>query len=447
MMKKIILYILIIALSSCQEDFLAIKPAKALLVPTTLTDFQALLDDAATMNTTPSVNWVATDDFVTTDVAWQGFITPDERNSYIWAADIFEGSISVDWNKPYIQILNANIVLDGLKTFKGTNLEQQSAKEIEGSALFYRALAFYELLQKFAAPYQPANAATQNGIPIRTSSDINIRLGRGTLQQSYDQVIRDLETAAPKLPASSLIKNRPVKPAALALLARTYLTISNYEQALFYAEEALKLKSNLMDYNLGSPNVDPAGNAEVIYNCGNLTWSFINSLLSGAPAELYNQYAADDLRKQLYYVVRPNNIFVYRNLNAVSNGRFSGLATDELYLIKAECGARLNKPDYGLDALNALMIKRWAKDKFTPFTASDAKAALKIILTERRKELVNRGTRWTDLRRLNQEPEFAVTLNRTLKGVSYALPPNDARYTYPIPQNEINASGIEQNQR
>ncbi|RZL06224.1 MAG: RagB/SusD family nutrient uptake outer membrane protein, partial [Pedobacter sp.] len=438
-MKKYLLFYLVLLTSSCQDDFLAIKPAKSLLVPTTLADFQALLDDATTMNTNHSVNWVATDDFVTTDAAWQGFRTPEERNSYIWTKDIFEGGTSADWNKPYLQVLNANIVLDGLKTFKGSINEQQKAREIEGSALFYRAMAFYNLLQKFAVPYNSVDAGLQKGIPIRVLSDINSSIGRGTLQESYDQVILDLEMATSRLPASTNTKTRPAKAAGLALLARVYLTISNYEKALFYAEECLKLNHTLLDYNLNSPNVDVAGNAEVIYNCGNSNWSFINSTLSGAPADLYALYQLDDLRRQYYFIVRPNNIFVYRQMNAQNVGRFSGLATDEVYLTKAECQARLKISNYGLDALNELMIKRWRKDEFMPFSADNAETALKLILTERRKELVNRGTRWTDLRRLNLDSNFAVTIKRNLKGQEYVLLPNDVLYTYPIPQNEINA--------
>lgn len=60
----------------------------------------------------------------------------------------------------------------------------------------------------------------------------------------------------------------------------------------------------------------------------------------------------------------------------------------------------------------------------------------KIIL-ERRKELVFRGLRWTDLRRLNKETEFAITLRRTVKGMEYVLPPNDPRYTQQIPFSVI----------
>jgi hypothetical protein len=84
---------------------------------------------------------------------------------------------------------------------------------------------------------------------------------------------------------------------------------------------------------------------------------------------------------------------------------------------------------------------------FVPITADNETKALKIILEERRKELVTRGLRWSDLRRLNMDPRFQVTLERTYNGEIYQLLPDDKRYTFPIPQDEIDRSGLEQNDR
>jgi len=80
-------------------------------------------------------------------------------------------------------------------------------------------------------------------------------------------------------------------------------------------------------------------------------------------------------------------------------------------------------------------------------TASSANDALVKVLTERRKELLMRGTRWTDLRRLNKDTQFAKTLSRTVVGATHTLPPNDPRYTLLIPQEVITNSALEQNNR
>src|SRR5690606_15551644 len=76
---------------------------------------------------------------------------------------------------------------------------------------------------------------------------------------------------------------------------------------------------------------------------------------------------------------------------------------------------------------------------------------LKDILAERRRELMFRGLRWTDLRRLNQDSEHAATVRHKLRdGVDeqvFTLIPNDLRYIYLIPQQVIDISGMTQNRR
>ena len=69
-------------------------------------------------------------------------------------------------------------------------------------------------------------------------------------------------------------------------------------------------------------------------------------------------------------------------------------------------------------------------------------------LIERRKELLYRGLRWTDLRRLNKETGRQTLLQRTIAGQSYSLPASDPRYTLLIPDNVISFNpGMHQNPR
>jgi hypothetical protein len=100
-----------------------------------------------------------------------------------------------------------------------------------------------------------------------------------------------------------------------------------------------------------------------------------------------------------------------------------------------------------MNDLNTLLMTRWKTGTFVPYQAANADDALQQILTERKKELLFRGTRWADLRRLNKDSKFAMTLTRIINGVTYTLPPNDPRYAMPIPDNEISLSGIPQNAR
>ena len=161
---------------------------------------------------------------------------------------------------------------------------------------------------------------------------------------------------------------------------------------------------------------------------------------------LYKTYNTNDLRLQLFFKVS-SGVNTYKGSYGGSSTFFNGLTTDELYLIRAECYARLNNKDAALSDLNALLVKRWKTGTFVPYTAASADEALKVILHERRKELIYRGLRWMDLRRLNQDSRFAAILQRNLNGIIYTLPPNDPKYVLPIPDLVIQLSGIEQNAR
>ncbi len=96
--------------------------------------------------------------------------------------------------------------------------------------------------------------------------------------------------------------------------------------------------------------------------------------------------------------------------------------------------------------LNTLLIKRWAAGTFIPVTADNVEEALSIILAERRKELVFRGRRWLDIKRLNKEGKNIV-LMRNIHGKTYTILPNDLRYALAIPETVIQLSGMQQNPR
>jgi len=78
--------------------------------------------------------------------------------------------------------------------------------------------------------------------------------------------------------------------------------------------------------------------------------------------------------------------------------------------------------------------------------SASTQGVLQLIIEERKKELVFRGLRFTDLRRLNKE-DAGITLNRIVNGREYKLLPNSLRYTLPIPDDAIAGSQIVQNPR
>lgn len=431
-------------LSGCDKSFLDEKQSASLLVPTKLSEFQSLLDNTSLMNKSPGLQLLGGDELSPADNGFAAY-KPEEKNCYVWAKDIFGGNPSSDWSIPYQIILVANVVLDGMK---GTSVvaSEPGMGNVEGQALFFRALGYFYLSQKFATGYS-GNAGTDPGVPINVSSDVNLRPGRGTVAQLYGQMVDDLKKSSEKLSVESLTTGRPNRAAAFALLSRIYLLMGDYGSSLLYADECLKLRSKLYDFN-STPYLTPKGNVEVLFNSGMLSYTFWNSTLNFADQQLYNSYADDDLRKTYYFIARTGGRFSGRGLIYSSNiGLFTGLALDEVYFNRAECLVRENRVDEGIKALNDVLLTRWKTGKYIAISATDQNDALKKILLERKKELIMRGLRWGDLKRLNLKVETATILTKKVNGVDYSLLPNSPLYVFPIPDQEIVLAGIEQNLR
>lgn len=438
-----------ILLCSC-ESYLDVKPDKALVVPTTLEDFQALLDnDRQMLNQDLALQFMGADNHYLPDGTWRSLFNNVERNAYIWAPDIFEGEPGYDWNLAYEQVFIANVVLDGLGEVEVTDANRAQWEQLRGSALFFRSYAFYNLLQLFAEPYDPATAAQHPGIPLRLTSNINAPVSRAGLQECYDEVLSSLQEATALLPESSGYKTRPDRAAAHGFLARVHLAMQGYGQALQHADAYMALHNGLMDYNgLDTAAVLPFEqfNGEVSFHSVMTSFAIVRS--SFVDPGLYAQYAEEDLRKHLFFEEGTDGSIVFKGTySGQGNFFFSGIATDEVYLIRAECKVRLGDVSGALGDLNTLLETRWQTGTYEPVAVPNAEGALEVVLRERRKELLFRGLRWADLRRLNQEPDYAQTLERTVDGEAYSLPPNDPRYVYPIPPLEVEVSGIGQNPR
>jgi hypothetical protein len=454
-MKKIIVltgWILLLTACNKQDEWLNIKSNKGDIIPATLQNFQAILDNDTYMNDYyPGMPLVSADNYYVNYANWIATANYG-RNVYVWAQDVYQGNVIIsDWNNPYANVEYANIVLEGLEKIERTNQNLLYWDNLRGAALFYRAYAFYNLVNEFAKPYSATTAATDLGIPLRLSADINVKSVRASVEDVYKQIIGDLNQAVDLLPVSPQYQSRPGKTAAEALLAKIYLTMEDYANAGVYADKALNRVSNLIDFNslaLGATKPFPVfpNNPEIIFYATNSIFSLaiINGLMDST---LLKSYAANDLRKTAFYATGASGT-TFKGQYSGSFGPFGGLATNELFLIRAEINARLGKTAAAMQDLNTLLIKRWKTGTFLPYTALTPDDALSQVLIERRKELPFTGTiRWDDLRRLNKDPRFAKTLTRNLNGQTYTLPASDPRYVLPIPETEIRLSGIQQNPR
>ncbi|MFC4875078.1 RagB/SusD family nutrient uptake outer membrane protein [Negadavirga shengliensis] len=449
--KKSLLGFLLVAtvLATACEEFLDPRPDQSLLVPETLDDLQALLDNTQVFNYQPGLTSLATDELWVPESVLSGLINPVEAATYTWAADPYQGGFTGSWSLPYEQIFYANVVLEALENIADNNGER--FRRIKGTAHFFRAYAYYQLLQEFAPPF-PIDGNFENllGVVIKDVADINEPLKRAGLKDGYDYLAADLEKALALLPEQVTPQARPARTAALGLKARFGLTTFQYGQALQAAEEALSIYGDGIDFN----DLDPAlpnpfvrFNAETINYTLVQSYSFMGTNLALVDTLLYRSYAGNDLRKEVLF---SENAAGYHHFTGRLSGTpqfFGGFTVGELKLVAAESAARLGDPQKALEHLNSLLSRRYEKESWVPVEEKEPSKLLEIILAERRKELIGRGLRWIDLRRLNQEQEHAITLRRVIGGTEHLLPPNSLKYTFPLPDEEIQLTGLTQNPR
>ncbi|GEP97606.1 membrane protein [Chitinophaga cymbidii] len=410
------------------------------------------------MNITNPLPQLSADEYYIRDEqTYQALGSLTEKNAYLWAEDVYGGETNFQgWNVPYSAIFYANNVLEGLDKMNRDLVDKNEWSEIYGSALFYRSYAYFDLVRNFSPAYDPASAGIHPGVPLKLKAAIDEVKQRATVQETYDQLIGDLQLASTLLshvnrPMTNL--NRPSRPATFALFARIYLDMGQYKLAELYADSTLTTYDRLIDYRSVDPhNINPFANlnSEIIFFSsqaavyGFTTFPGLNNLQAIVDTNLIALYEAADLRLPIFYAEKsPREFYIKKGYSPAYP--FTGLATDEVFLIKAECAIRNGDVSGGIKALNRLLENRYDAS-FEPLAITDPAEALGRVLQERRKELVWRSLRWQDLKRLNREGRN-ITIQRELNAQTYVLPSNDPRYVFPIPADEIALSGIQQNKR
>jgi len=436
--------------TSC-KDYLDYKPNIKMAIPTTLGDAELLLNNYSDMNMGyPNQGEISSDDYFLNYDNWLSISEIDHRNLYCWNNEMLTNAMP--WQNAYKVVYIANQVIQLLDRLDPT-VNTVKWKQLHAAAHFFRAFAFHQLLSTYTLAFKKETASMELGIPIRLTPNIDESVQRSSLAESYEQVLSDLRVSANNLPKVAAGTSMPNKAAAYATLARVYLDMQYYDQAQQYADSALSENDFLLDYNTIDVHADlpfPRFGKEVLFPAISSFSEAFGEYYCFTDTMLYTSYHSDDLRKVLFFKNSPTDP-TYMTFKGSYNNSFGspfiGLTTAELYLIRAECAARNNQLDIANTAINTLLVKRWAKERYTPLNEKDPDKMLTLVLNERRKELVFRGLRWSDLKRLNIDPKYQKTLTRNLNGLQYQLQPNSLSYGILLPLSAVNFGGLTQNKR
>ena len=450
-------------LTGC-NDFLDIKP-KGEKIPKTVTDYETLLNYESVQKVSDTYPTYLTDDVYLPDVA-QGTATPglnsvDQSiiNLYLFKKDVFgEAQDDGFWFASYNRIYYYNTVIDNIMDAEGPSEQQKHS--IRAEALISRALEYLYLVNGYAKHYDVRTADTDPGVPLILDEDISKKdLVRASVKDVYAQIQSDLQAALPNLPAQPKGNAfRASKAAGYGILAKMYLYMGNYAEALKAANAVLEMNNSLLDLkkyavvkvqsSIGRTNVpQDIDNPENIYIKFAPYVYGLSSKVFGSD-ELISLFSEDDMRLQVYFTKNFRNIPTDKYVWAPYLRANLAVSSPEIYLIAAECEAREGSIERAIALINKLRDNRIKNN--TDIVATDRNDALQKVLEERRRELAMSGmVRYIDLKRLNQESQFAKTVTHVTGEGTFSLEPNSPLYVLPIPAKvmRFNKNSMKQNER
>lgn len=388
------------------------------------------------------------------------------------------------WAGHYGAIKNYNIAIANCEKVTDEELKPY-ADVLKGIASFCRASSYLTLTRVFGNDYNPETASTDLSVPLVLEFDINAKPARATVQQVYDQVLSDLETAENLLAEieGTPRSQTPTVDAVRALMARYYLDIEEYETAAELAEEVIEseagyaLSKNANE--MAAEYTNDSGSEPIMQlyaslsegAVGNTIFTLVGKDLYGKffgsyyipTAQLIEAYDRSDLRYSTWfstrYPVKQNGtnhtgVTVFAKYIDNPNLRSGSIETgahaaktlmiSEMYLIAAEAYAMADRPNKAKTVLNDLQKARGAA-----VTAGD----MASIMKEWYKETVGEGfrmfciKRWGDTEYADiidgylqdRDPQSAAS-TIVMSGAAYtdrALPVGSYQYVWPVPSYEI----------
>lgn len=459
MKHTIYIFCLALLVFSCdREEYLDIQP-KGQVIPSKINDYRLLLDQTEVFGNAQGLQVIspgfvdsasntelASDDVMITDNLISFYPEGDVgTNTFTWNDNIYTpAQEDPDWSTLYGQIYVANIVIEEILNTTDGTLDEQMALKAE--ALAHRAFAYFYLVNLYGKHYNPATADTDLGVPLRLGTELtNVEFPRATVKEVYELILNDLNDAIMYLPDTPELVHRPSKAGVYSLLARIYLYMGDYENALDASNDALALSNTVVDFNtypdwffpgIASQSDDPQEDPEIIWHkASNATYSF-----RIASDDYLSLLEDNDQRRrcfggpELYGLTGPEKIYA---VGFIRNFKPIGPSTPEMYVTRAECYARLNDLEAALNDLNTLREKRMDTGTYTPLSSTDQDEVIAWAKRERRLELIMKGHRFFDLKRYNVFDTPTIDITHTYNGTTYSLTANSNNWALPIAQKYI----------
>lgn len=368
------------------------------------------------------------------------------------------------WANRYGVINDINRVLAAAGGIVPTSAEQQQYDNILGQCYAFRALMHWEVLLYYGIDVTDPSA---EGVPYVDFVSSDATPARNTTGEVLAGVQADLTAANSLLANVTPDISFATQDFVSFLRARIALETGNYQ-------EAITLSNGLIaKYPLATPSQyfnmfrEDADVTEVIYRFDNVQgfntniagiWIFT----AGPSAEdsgfiemsegLEAVHDANDVRRVVN--LAPETDLATRELligkyppNADTQwiNDFKAMRISEIHLIKAEAHARRNELGPAATSVFNVRSARFLTTVST-FNYQSQSEAIMDIIAERRLELAFEGHRYNDIKRVRDITNMGIERDpldcgaNSSAGAPCLLPPNDERWIFPVPSEEINAN-------
>lgn len=418
-------------------------------------------------------------DYMGEDIVHTGSGTTYFRSDYRWQIHrTVEGSTNEFIYGYYYKIIkNANNIILAADSVAG---DENVKNGIKGEALAFRGWAYFQLVQIFGKRYSSiAVPNTQLGVPL-VLTPTTTGQPRATVEEVYAQINKDLDDAIANLsPAPGRLNKTHINVnVARGFKARVAMAMENYELAAQTAKEALDgfitesgsedaLMNNAQyldgftsinnpEWMWGSTQLAdqlPAYGSFYAYMSANyFSSSHTKTNPKAINKVLYNTLTATDIRRKLWdptgedrsfplvnggerhpYMHRK---FLVKDIN-ISAGDIPYMRSAEMYLIQAEAYARLGLYQDAIDALYPLAVNR---DPSYTKPATVNAAVLNTVMNQRRVELWGEGFRFLDLKRTDTGLARSGTGATPALASTMTVNAGDVKWTFLIPQSEIDSN-------
>lgn len=479
---------IILSASSCGDDFLDKTPKNTVDPATGISDEVAV---------------------ALTNACYRPLQSSDMYNSRLWSLDIVAGNSIVGagggtdgletiqasnfatlsdngmalyiWRSLWVGVGQCNIVIEALegKSLTAGSIQARSL----GEAYFLRSHYYYILARLYG------------GVPLRLQPfkpGEKTAIARATLEETYEQIIKDCKEAIKLLPTKKQLGDyevgRACKDAGYTMLADIYLTRAPYHTAYYQEVSNLCDSVTALGYDLTQSTyennfdarvnngpesifeVQYSGNTEYDFWGGSPQSSWLSTFMGprnsdfvagsygwNQPTEEFiSQYESGDKRKDLTvlyegcpdfdgksyrrtysntgYNVRkflvPKSISPEYNTNPAN---FVVYRYADVLLMKAEALNELGQTSQAAQPLN-IVRQRAGLPNVSGLNQQEMREK---IIHERRMELAFEGHRWFDLIRL-EKGDYAI---RFLKSIGKTRVTKN-RLIFPIPQTEMDANSL-----